>query len=239
MLANGKRSWNHALVLSICVALVGAVTLAAAAPQEEQQTSAPGAPAVTGAILSAVSADIGHYGIFANVREIGPGQMQINVIVRDKVTGAIVSAPRIITEANIPAGISSRSTSDDGVEREMSANVVVDGRGEGRIDLEWREGGRIVEEGSMEIRSGTEIAASYEMFRRPLDLMLKEAKLRDVLQMFSQLTGFEVQAPVDLDAKVTVDLHAVPLEEVIDEVLEGTGATWYLEGRTIVIAKMR
>ena len=77
------------------------------------------------------------------------------------------------------------------------------------------------------------------MFRRPFDLSLKDAKLRDVLQMFSQITGFEVQAPVDLDAKVTLDLHRVPLEEVIDEVLEGTGATWYLDGKTIVIAKMR
>jgi len=238
MLTDGKKSWNHALLLSVCVALAGAFTLAAAAPRSESHAAPDTAPASEGAILSVVSTDIGHYGIFANVREVRPGQMQINVVIKDKETGRIVSAPRIVTEANIPAAVRS-GTTVDGIDKEFTANIVVDATGAGEIDLEWREDGVAVEKGTVRFQSGSDAAATYDVFRQPIDLAMRDAKLDDVLRMFGQLSGFAIQAPVDLDAKVSINLHGVPFEEAIDRVLEGTGASWYVEGKTIVIAKMR
>jgi type II secretory pathway component GspD/PulD (secretin) len=150
-----------------------------------------------------------------------------------------VSAPRIVTLPNQPATIRSGEALPDGTSAEVKAEVLVDALGEGTVELEWLESDVVTQRGTIELRSGDATLATYEVLRSPMDLMLKDAKLADVLRLFGQLSGFEVQVPVDLDAKVTVDLHGVPLEDALDEVLEGTGAAWYLDGRTIVITTSR
>lgn len=236
---NGKRFWNHGLTLFACLSIVAAVTVVAAAPPAERDVAAaPGELVTDGSLLSIASGDIGRYGVFVNVRGIRNGQLLINMAVKDKDSGALISAPRIVTMPHEPAEVRSGYQMPDGNAAEMKAAISVDADGNGSVELEWIESGVTVERGTIKLRAD-EAAASYDFLRKPFQLSVKDAKIGDVLTMFGQLTGFEVQMPADLRHDVTLELHDVPFEDVLDQVLEQAGATWYLDGKTIVVAKSR
>ena len=73
----------------------------------------------------------------------------------------------------------------------------------------------------------------------PLDLVFKNAKLEDVLKLFSDTTGIAFKITPGLEKKVTCDLHRTPWDKALVEILKSCGTTAQLHGDAILIVKKK
>jgi hypothetical protein len=73
----------------------------------------------------------------------------------------------------------------------------------------------------------------------PLDLVFKNAKLEDVLKLFSDTTGIAFKIKPGLEKKVTCDLQRTPWDKALDEILKSCGTTAQLHGDAVLIVKKK
>ena len=72
----------------------------------------------------------------------------------------------------------------------------------------------------------------------PITLTLKDADLKQVLKVFSQVTPFRSWSIPRSAAKVTVDLRDVPWDQALDLVLRINGSGWEKDGDTLRVAPL-
>ncbi len=67
----------------------------------------------------------------------------------------------------------------------------------------------------------------------PLDLSLKDADIKDVLRMFSQLTGLNIAIDPQVSGTVTVEFYGVPWDQALEIILRQNGLTYLLQGNVM------
>jgi hypothetical protein len=72
----------------------------------------------------------------------------------------------------------------------------------------------------------------------PITLTLKDADLKQVLMVFSQVTQFQIVVDPSVSGKVTVDLRDVPWDQALDLVLRTNGLGWAKDGDTLRVAPL-
>jgi TonB family protein len=72
-------------------------------------------------------------------------------------------------------------------------------------------------------------------FQEEITLNLRDADLAQVISQFGTVTGCDVRIEPSLRGTVTVDLHDVPLHEVLDRVTAQNNAGWRLDHGTLVV----
>lgn len=70
----------------------------------------------------------------------------------------------------------------------------------------------------------------------PITLRLQDADIRDVLNVFSKVTGIDIVLAPSVEGKVSVDLRNVPWDQALDLILRINGLAWVREdGRLRVV----
>lgn len=77
-----------------------------------------------------------------------------------------------------------------------------------------------------------------EFIGEPISLQLKDADLKRVLEVFSQVTDFHILVDPAVSGKVTVDLHDVPWDQALDLVLRTNGLGWSQDGDALHVAPL-
>jgi type IV pilus assembly protein PilQ len=67
----------------------------------------------------------------------------------------------------------------------------------------------------------------------PLDLSLKDADIKDVLRMFSQLTGLNIAIDPQVSGTVTVEFVGVPWDQALEIILRQNGLAYDLSGNVM------
>ncbi len=70
-----------------------------------------------------------------------------------------------------------------------------------------------------------------------IDLNLKEADFRELMQTFGEITGLEIEVAPGIDAKVSIHVTQMPWDEALMKVAEMTGTKITIEGKTIKVTK--
>lgn len=90
--------------------------------------------------------------------------------------------------------------------------------------------------GADSIRSGESktLSAGERVYTgEPLDLSLKDADIKDVLRMFSQLTGLNIAIDPQVAGTVTVEFIAVPWDQALEIILRQNGLAYVLQGNVM------
>jgi type IV pilus assembly protein PilQ len=90
--------------------------------------------------------------------------------------------------------------------------------------------------GAEYIRSGESrtLSAGERVYTgEPLDLSLKDADIKDVLRMFSQLTGLNIAIDPQVAGTVTVEFIAVPWDQALEIILRQNGLAYVLQGNVM------
>jgi beta-lactamase regulating signal transducer with metallopeptidase domain len=88
--------------------------------------------------------------------------------------------------------------------------------------------GAVLQESSYNITPKTYTGA-------PISLDLKDADIKDVLRVFSQLTGTKIDYPDTLEGKVTINVRETPWDEAFESILRQQHLSWEMQGNTISI----
>jgi beta-lactamase regulating signal transducer with metallopeptidase domain len=67
----------------------------------------------------------------------------------------------------------------------------------------------------------------------PISLNLGGADIRDVLKVFGQLTGLEIEIAPEVEGRVSANFTDVPWDEALDRILRENGYTYRLEGKKL------
>ncbi|MHB9000216.1 MAG: M56 family metallopeptidase, partial [Thermoanaerobaculia bacterium] len=109
--------------------------------------------------------------------------------VRDP-AGAVISAPKVTVQKGQKAEVRSDVQSDDGSERDIRIEILVDVAGAAVAFMEVRENGTVVQTSETSLRPV--VAAAGGDAPPKIDLKLKDASLSDVVATFGKLTGFAI-----------------------------------------------
>jgi hypothetical protein len=72
----------------------------------------------------------------------------------------------------------------------------------------------------------------------PINLRLEDAKLADVLGNLSKVTGLEIDFDPEIDATVSVRLHGIPWDQVLDLVLRISGFNHAQDGAILKVYRV-
>ncbi len=67
----------------------------------------------------------------------------------------------------------------------------------------------------------------------------KDADIRDVLRIISDISGFNMVVSEDVSGKVTLKLHNVPWDQALDVILENAGLGAIVEGNVLKVASLK
>jgi beta-lactamase regulating signal transducer with metallopeptidase domain len=70
---------------------------------------------------------------------------------------------------------------------------------------------------------------------QPISLDLKDADVKNVLDMFARITDTEIQYPSSLQGKVNLDVKDMPWDQAFDLILQQNNLSYELEGSVIMI----
>jgi beta-lactamase regulating signal transducer with metallopeptidase domain len=148
-----------------------------------------------------------------------------NVIVRDQVSGEVTSS-RFRSSANEPFTKVFGSIDRDGTEHNTIIRALGHDDGTARVEVDIKGETPIV-------RVIAAVPRSAKTGKDPISINLKDADVRDVLRVFSQLTNTEIVVDDDVSARVTVSLHDIPWTEALDKVLTDANLRQERVGDTI------
>lgn len=72
----------------------------------------------------------------------------------------------------------------------------------------------------------------------PINLKLEDAKLVDVLANMSKVTGLEIDFDPDLETTVSVRLHEIPWDQVLDLILRISGFAHAQDGEVLEVVRV-
>jgi beta-lactamase regulating signal transducer with metallopeptidase domain len=191
-----RRLLPHRAVTSIVIVLLGVATIgigvARALPAGEKDASSS------------------RYQIETSVTR-DASTFFFNVIVRDQVSGEVTSS-RFRSPANEPFTKVFGSIDRDGTEHNTTIHALGHDDGTARVEVNITGELPIV-------RIIAAIPRSAKTGKDPISINLKDADVRDVLRVFSQLTNTDIVVDDDVSARVTVSLRDIPWTEALDKVL--------------------
>ena len=169
------------------------------------------------------------YRIESEIVPLEDGRLQADLVVIDLASGRVLSMPRVRFAAGEPAVIVT-GQDDETMQLQVELTPSPNERSyDARIELE-RGTERFDKQLSIEIGGPSTPAP-------PIDLKLTDAKLADVLDLFSKLLAVDLIVAADIDQElVTVELKGVPWDKALDEVLQSSGLDWRKIGDLLIVA---
>lgn len=109
------------------------------------------------------------------------------------------------------------------------------------VDSVWRlEDGVLTVELAPEPAPAPEDGAGADPLEQPIDLDLRDADLRRVLEAFGQLAGLEVQVAPEVNGTVTVEVNETPVREALDRLCKVNHCIWeVVEGEGGPVLRVR
>ncbi|HVT46059.1 MAG TPA: M56 family metallopeptidase [Thermoanaerobaculia bacterium] len=172
------------------------------------------------------------------------GLISVESTVSENKTQTVIAAPTLTVEAGHEA--STRTVRDDGLEiilrvrpdpskfEDAAAQAFFAGRI--AIEVTIEKGGKIVQKTTTSLRPD-EKESVPRFTGAPIDLMLKDADLRDVVTLFGKLTNLEMRMDESIQGKVSVSWHSVPWDEAFDSLMREHSLTYRIEEGAIHIAR--
>lgn len=108
---------------------------------------------------------------------------------------------------------------------------------QGQVRFEVREDGKLVEQ-QLHTYDKKQTLTSSSSKRDPITLRVKNANLKDLMNTFGELTGYDVA--IDREAEVvlvTLDVTGMPWDEVLDLIALENGLKISIEGKMIRVSK--
>jgi beta-lactamase regulating signal transducer with metallopeptidase domain len=170
------------------------------------------------------------YSVLVTAQRVGDGiVMKGNV--SDRKTSMVLSAP------TITIALGQQSIARSAAE---GIDVVFDARSAGSkllVDVTVSKDGKVVQSDDFSITPEEEKPATRKYTGEPIDLTLQDADIRDLIRVFGQLTGLEMQVDDDVTGRVSVNWKNVPWDEAFDSMLKENGLTYKLEGSKMHVSK--
>lgn len=156
-------------------------------------------------------------------------EVTVQGTVSDNRTSEVVAAPKLKLP---PSNEASASTSAGGVD--VRFDVRPNGDGRLAVDVAIDKDGRFVQRDTILVTPVEGPAATEPKYSgTPLSLDLKDADLRDVLNNFGKITGFEMRIDDGVQGRVSVHWHNVPWDQAFDSLLKENGLSYKIEGKAI------
>jgi len=150
--------------------------------------------------------------------------------VSDNSTHEVIASPKMKFESGMPA---SMTKSDGGIDVRLDARPNGDGRI--AVDVTIDKDGQLVQRDTI-IVTPTE-AEQPKYSGEPISLDLESADLRNVLNTFGKVTGFEMRIDESVQGKVSVHWHNVPWDEAFDSLIKENGLSYKIEGKAIHVSR--
>jgi beta-lactamase regulating signal transducer with metallopeptidase domain len=206
-----KRAWSHRAIFAAGILVIALSTVAA---------------------TPAAKTD-GRYGLRFTCDPSGPKHLTFRFDVLEN--GKTQYEAELRVEEGKP-GSMRRGMTNDG--REVDYFIEAAGTQQhGQVRFEVREDGKLVQQ-QIHTYDKSKVVAAASDKRDPITLNLKNANLKDLMNTFSDLTGYEVA--IDREAEnvlVTMNVHGVPWDEVLNMIARENGLKITIEGKMIRVSK--
>jgi len=137
----------------------------------------------------------------------------------------------------VPRGTVSSSASD-------GLQVTVEARPEKNdqiaVEVKVEKSGALVQKTTLPLtpsRNADGEARPSQYSGAPIDIVLKDADLRETLSTFGQISGMQMKVDEAVQGKVTVSWHNVPWDEAFETLVRENGLTYRIEKSTILVSK--
>lgn len=205
-----RRHLSHRLVVAAAVALLAAATLVQAQDGKAKR-----------------------YAMQIATTVAGNGDTIFDITVRDRVTNEVVAHPKVRMAAGVPAEI----TTDGTPQFRISARGETDGSASVVVQA-YDANGELLESSTAmcTVKKATPSTSSSPSSN--ISLQLKDADLKDVVRVFGQLTGLDPKIDAGVEGRVTVDLHEVPWEQALQQILAENHCDYLVDGTTLHVRRL-
>ncbi len=83
-----------------------------------------------------------------------------------------------------------------------------------------------------------QLSGEREYFGEPIDMSLKEADVVETLRSFAQISGLNIVVQPEVEGRVTVELHDVPWDQALEQILKINNLGYEVEGNIMRIAPL-
>lgn len=149
--------------------------------------------------------------------------------VSDNSTQEVISSPTMKFESGMTA---STKKSDGGIDVRLDARPNGDGRI--AVDVTIDKDGQLVQRDTIIV---TPSAEEPKYTGEPISLDLENADVRDVLNTFGKVTGFEMRIDEGVQGTVSVHWHNVPWDQAFDSLIKENGLSYKIEGKAIHVSR--
>jgi beta-lactamase regulating signal transducer with metallopeptidase domain len=205
-----KGAWSHRAIFAAGILVIALSTIAATAP----------APAE------------GRYALRFTVDATTPDQLTFRFDVTDN--GQTQFEGTLVTKPGQRGSMRPGPANGDHVEYFIEA---VGTPQQGQVRFEVREDGKLVEQ-QLHTYDKNKTLAAGSVKRDAISLNLKNANLKDLMNTFADLTGYDVAIEREAeDVQVSIDVHDVPWDEVLNIIARQNGLKISIEGKMIRVSK--
>jgi beta-lactamase regulating signal transducer with metallopeptidase domain len=143
------------------------------------------------------------------------------------------SSNRFVTAARfeVPAGAGWKALELKDGARDITLRMRGISDGTGELMIEARENNKLIQRN---LYAFTPKTTTYT--GEPISLNLKDADMKDVLNTFAQITGYDLVMNRAVEGKtVTIDVTGMPWDEALQKIATDSGVTIRIEGKKIVV----
>ncbi|MGD2115547.1 MAG: type IV pilus secretin PilQ [Acidobacteriota bacterium] len=117
----------------------------------------------------------------------------------------------------------------------VPSDAAVFGAEEVRLDAQPEPEG---EDGEGPVFGARTVSGEREYFGEPIDMTLKDADVVETLRSFARISGLNIVIQPDVSGRVTVELHNVPWDQALEQILKINGLGYEVEGNIMRIARL-
>ena len=121
------------------------------------------------------------------------------------------------------------------VARPAPSDATVYGGDEIRMDLPGEDAAR--DERGLVFES-RQLSGEREWFGEPIDMSLKDADVVETVRSFAQISGLNIVVQPEVEGRVTVELHDVPWDQALEQILKINNLGYEVEGNIMRIAPL-
>lgn len=83
-----------------------------------------------------------------------------------------------------------------------------------------------------------QVSGEREYFGEPIDMSLKDADVVETVRSFAQISGLNIVVQPEVEGRVTVELHDVPWDQALEQILRINALGYEIEGNIMRIAPL-
>lgn len=177
------------------------------------------------------------YSIRVSATKGADGAITVMGLVRETATQKTLAAPKLILDPSRRGG--ARTSAPGGPQITLETRPEAEGRI--AVDVTIEKEGAPAEKHTLLVTPGDQAPAtpaeSKGFTGDTIDMNLTNAKLREVLLAFGQISGLEVKIDDGIEGKVSVSWRNIPWDEAFDSLVQEHGLTYRTEGKTLHVSR--